>query len=47
MNCTKNPRVKNRKIAEAAARALEINLEHMAMILRALHEYFHPFSFRL
>lgn len=47
MNCTKNPRVKNRKIAEAAARALEINLEHMAIILRTLHKYFRPFSFRL
>lgn len=47
MNCTKNPRLKNRGIAEAASRALEINLEHMAIILRTLHKYFHPFSFRL
>jgi len=47
MNCFKNPRLKNRPVVEMAKRALEINIEHMGIILRTLHKFFRPFSFRL
>ena len=47
MRCTKNPRLKNRGIAMCAERALEINFEHIGILLRTLHKYFRPFSYRL
>lgn len=47
MNCTKNPRLKNRGIAMCAERALEMNFEHIGILLRTLHKYFRPFSYRL
>lgn len=47
MRCTKNPRLKNRGIAMCAERALEMNFEHIGILLRTLHKYFHPFSYRL
>lgn len=47
MRCTKNPRLKNRETAMFAERALEMNFEHMGIILRTLHKYFmNPFSYR-
>ena len=47
MRCTKNPRLKNRETAMFAERALEINFEHMGIILRTLHKYFmNPFSYK-
>lgn len=47
MRCTKNPRLKNRGIAMCAERALEMNFEHIGILLRTLHKYFRPFSYRL
>lgn len=46
MRCTKNPRLKNRGIAMCAERALEINFEHIGILLRTLHTCFLPFSYK-
>lgn len=40
MRCTKNPRLKNRGVAMCAERALEINFEHIGILLRTLHTCF-------
>ena len=45
MRCTKNPRLKNRGIAMCAERALEINFEHIGILLRTLHTCF-SFSYK-
>lgn len=45
MRCTKNPRLKNRRIAKCAERALEINFEHIGILLRTLHTCF-SFSYK-
>lgn len=45
MRCTKNPRLKNRGIAKCAERALEINFEHIGILLRTLHTCF-SFSYK-
>lgn len=44
MKCTKNPRLKNRGKAEALGRAFEINTEHIACLLYALHKLY-PMNF--
>lgn len=46
MRCTKNPRLKNRGIAMCAERALEMNFEHIGILLRTLHTCFLPFSYK-
>ena len=46
MRCTKNPRLKNREIAKCAERALEINFEHIGILMRELHSHFTPFSYK-
>lgn len=46
MRCTKNPRLKNRGIADCAERALEMNFEHIGILLRELHSHFTPFSYK-
>lgn len=45
MRCTKNPRLKNRGIAMCAERALEMNFEHIGILLRTLHTCF-SFSYK-
>ena len=45
MNAMKNPRLKNRGIAKCAERALEINFEHIGILLRTLHTCF-SFSYK-
>lgn len=45
MRCTKNPRLKNRGVAMCAERALEINFEHIGILLRTLHTCF-SFSYK-
>lgn len=45
MRCTKNPRLKNRETAMFAERALEINFEHIGILLRTLHTCF-SFSYK-
>ena len=45
MRCTKNPRLKNRGIVMCAERALEINFEHIGILLRTLHTCF-SFSYK-
>lgn len=45
MRCTKNPRLKKRGIAMCAERALEINFEHIGILLRTLHTCF-SFSYK-
>lgn len=40
MNISRNPRLKHRAQAEYAGRALELNMEHMAVMLYALNRFF-------